>query len=366
MDIRVYDFDFKLLCIMSDAISSSWTIRYNGIGTYEGHFRLRDKVAQIILKEPYIVITEGEKQAVCTAKVAESELLVCGRTVNWLLSKRVIPPFKSRTVFGDTFKGAKEIAEYVLQRTFTAPPKIDEGGCYLENTVDDNRKVGNFTLPSVEGDTTLDRYFWRNSANTADEVIADLCELAGLGHRLYFNVVDKTWDFEFLEGEEKPIILSEHNRNLYDASYTEDIEKLASGGWYEIYSSAASGTDSDGSGADEDETVWRYLKKESDLTGMKYWEAKFSESGLSQAQSAMEKRIKECTLQGTVSGLKYLKDYNLGDTVSAYMRFGNFEKKVKYKIVGINIWYNSDSSGEEPILKQVPLNSSVSPVTQEA
>lgn len=362
MDVRVYDFDFKLLCIMSDAISSSWTIRYNGIGTYEGHFRLNDKVAQIILNESYIVITEGENQAVCTAKVAESELLVCGRTLNWLLSKRVIPPFKSREVFGDEFKGVKEIAKYVLQRTFTAPPKIDDEGCYIENTVDDNKKVSNFILPSVDDDFVLDRYFWRNSANTTDEVIADLCDLAGIGHRLYFNVIDKTWDFEFIKGTEKPIILSEHNRNLYDSSYTEDIENLASGAWYEIYSSAAASTTSNSSGSDEDETVWRYLKTESDLTGMKYWETKFSETGLSQAQSAMEKHIKECTLQGTVCGPKYRKDYNLGDTISAYMRFGSFEKKVSYKVVGINIWYNADSSGEEPILNQV--TSSVLPETQ--
>lgn len=354
MDIRVYDFDFKLLCIMSDAISSSWTVRYNGIGTYEGHFRLNDKVSQAILNETYIVIVEGENQAVCTSKMAEGELLVCGRTVNWLLSKRIMPPFKSREVFGDDFKGIKEISKYVLQRTFTAPPQIGDDGCYIENTVDENRKVSNFILPDTANDFMLNRYFWRNSANSADEVIADLCELADMGHRLYFNVINKTWDFEFLTGTEKPIVISEHNRNLYDSSYTEDIEKLASGAWYEVYGSEISNSDSGSdSGKNEENTVWKYLKKENGLTGMKYWEAKISETGLSQAQSIMEKRKRECTLQGTVRGLKYLRDYNLGDRISAYMRFGSFEKKVKFKVVGINIWYNADSYGEEPILKQL-------------
>ena len=173
-DIRIYDFDFNLLSIMSDIISSSWTIKYNNIGTYEGHFRLNDRICDILLGTPYIILTEGENQAVCTGKIAENELLICGRTLNWLLKKRVLPPFKTREIFGDEFQNPKTILDYVLTRSFLSPPKIDEDGNFIENTVDEKRKVSNFNLSSYIHPEKLTRHFWRNSANSTDEIVHDL------------------------------------------------------------------------------------------------------------------------------------------------------------------------------------------------
>ena len=41
---------------MTDSISSEWHLLYNGVGTYEGHFRLKDEISDIILSNKYIVI----------------------------------------------------------------------------------------------------------------------------------------------------------------------------------------------------------------------------------------------------------------------------------------------------------------------
>lgn len=340
MDIRVYDFDFNLLSIMNDVISSSWCLKYNGIGTYEGHFKLGERTSDILLENKYIILTEGENQAVCTGKIADSELLICGRTLNWLLSKRVMPPFKTGELFGGEYRTPAELIEYVIGCTFISPPEIDENGEWTKNTVDEKRRVDNFNILPMPECEKMNRHFWRNSANTAEDIIADLAELIGAGHRLYFNFREKRWDFEILSGSRRDLVISEKNRNFYDVSYTEEIDEYASGGWYE---------DSN----DDGESVWRYIAGESSDTGMRAWETVLSAAGLSEAEGAMAKKRAEQTVSGTMSRIKYGEDYSMGDTVAVSVSFGGFEKTIQYKIEGMNIWNNENGRGEEPIFKRL-------------
>lgn len=344
-DIRIYDFNFKLLLIISDVISSCWSIKYNGIGTYEGHFRLNDRASDIILKNPYLIITEGENQAVCTGKIAEKELLVAGRTVNWLLSKRVMPPFKTKEIFGEAFKDPKTIIDYILNKRFISPPEIGEDGLFSEDTADSRKAVENFVIYPYSGAGVLNRHFWRNSANSVEEIVHDLCELMDSGHTLIFNPITKTWDFKILCGTERNLIIYEQNRNFYNVTYTEDIENYASGGWYE--------QGSDTSSEDEGENIWKYTGFDDGYSGMMYWETVLSGTGLSEAQSALSSKKREYNIQGTIYRLKYKKDYDLGDIVNVIVQFGDFHKKMRYKITGVNIWYNEGSAGEEPIFTQL-------------
>ena len=346
MDIRVYDFDFNLLCIMSDVISSSWSIKYNAIGTYEGHFKLNDRISDIILSSEYLIITEGKNQAVCTGKIADDELLVCGRTINWLLSKRVIPPFKTRDIFGEEYTDTASVINYVLQRTFLAPPKIGDDGLYIEESLDEKKAVENFVLVSAGKSEKLDRHFWRTGANTAEDVIKDLADITGAGHRLSFNVKEKTWDFEIIYGVQRDFIISDRTRNFSGVTYTEDIENYACGGWYEELPSA---DDESTDGA----AVWKYIEKETQNSGMKYWEAVLGGTGNSEAQSSLSSKQLEFKVQGTVQNLKYMKDYNLGDSIKVRVTFGSFRKEFIYKITGVNIWHNSQGAGEEPVFTKI-------------
>ncbi len=345
MDIRLYDFDFNMLAIMSDCISSSWTIKYRGVGTYEGHFRLADRISDIFLKNRYLVIIEGDNQAICTGKIADGELLVCGRTVNWLLEKRIMPPFKTREIFG-SYSDPYTIGNMVLERTFTAPPEVDEFGMFIADTVDEQKIVENFTMPAKIDAEPLERHFWRNSANSAGEILSDLAEMMGRGYRLFFNIDNKSWDFEYIEGMHRNILLSERQRNIYDVRYTEDLLDSADAGWYEIYS---------GEESDDGETVgkWRYIKKDSDISGMKFWETAFEVSGASKAESTLLGKEITGTVQGTVAKLKYKKDYDLGDELDIMVEYGNFSKIVRCQITGVNIWINKSGRGEEPIFKTV-------------
>jgi len=345
-DIRIYDFDFKLLCIMSDVISSSWHMKYNGIGTYEGHFRLNDRISDIILNTPYIIITEGTKQAICTGKIADRELLVCGRTVNWLLEKRVMPPFKTRDIFGGEYTDTKTIIDYILNTTYINPPLTDENGKFTENTVDSRKKTDNFVIVPYSHTLPLNRHFWRISANTVHDIIYDLTTMMNTGYRLNFNIKSKTWDFEILKGLEKNIIISQDNRNLYDTSYTEDISNYASGGWYQTSTLLEDSSS-------EQEAAWKYISYNDNNTGMKYWETVLSGIDISEAESSLKSKKAEYIINGTISQLKYEKDYNLGDIVNVYIRLGSYTKKMRCLITGVNLWYNETSSGEEPIFKQL-------------
>ncbi len=341
-DIRIYDFNFNLLCIMSDIISSAWTIKYNEIGTYEGHFRLNDRISDILLDTPYIILTEGENQAVCTGKIAENELLICGRTLNWLLRKRVLPPFKTREIFGSDFQDPKTILDFVLTRSFILPPQTDENGLLIENTVDEKKEVPNFTLSPYTHSEKLNRHFWRNSANSVDEITKDLCDIMAVGHRLYFNIYKKSWDFEIILGDTKSLTLSEKHLNFFSASYTEDIENYATAGWYD-----------DGLDSETDQNIWRYISTDDGNRGILYWESVLGGTGESEAQSSLSAKRKNINIQGQVSRLDYGKDYNLGDTLKVLVSFGNFQKTFLYKVIGVNIWQNESNKGQEPILKLI-------------
>lgn len=159
-DIRIYDFEFNLLCIMTDVISSEWHLQYNAVGSYEGHFRLRDRISGVILSHKYIVIVQGDLQAVCTGKiVSDEELTVCGRTVNWILTRRIMPPFKARLIFGEEYTDPETVLLYCLKRAFIEPPRINSSGLEMTGTIDDNKKITNFILPEPIGAEAFTYHF---------------------------------------------------------------------------------------------------------------------------------------------------------------------------------------------------------------
>ena len=190
-DIRIYDFEFNLLCIMPDIISSQWHILYNSVGTYEGVFRLRDNISDIILSNRYLIITQGDYQAICTGKIVKDTLTVCGRTVNWILTKRVRPPFKTRDIFGEEFTTAEEILLYCLRLGLTEPPKIDENGFEIPNSINEDRIIKNFILPNPLGSPKLTNHFWRITAHDLSTLSTDLCQKLNRGHRVIFDIQNK-------------------------------------------------------------------------------------------------------------------------------------------------------------------------------
>lgn len=339
-DIRIYDFEFNLLCIMTDVVTSRWHLLYNGIGTYEGHFRLSDEICDIILKNRYIVITQGDLQAICTGRIAGKDLTVCGRTVNWILTRRVRPPFKSRLIFGEQYTDPETLLLYCLKKGFTEPPKIGDDGLEIENSIDSEKAVSNFVLPEPVGAEPLTYHFWRLTANDLSELTADLCKKLNRGHRVVFDIENKCWRFEFIYPKDNDILLSSSVKSIYDVTYTHDIQKEATGGWYQ-------GGVSD---SEEDTNRWYYISGKNKKQGIYAWDCVLDSSGESQARDTLEKRNIIDSTTAKLRNLEYGKDYGLGDMVSVYVKQGSFEKLSRCMIQGVDIQLTRERSYEEPIL----------------
>lgn len=337
-DIRIYDFEFNLLCIMTDVISSQWHILYNGVGTYEGRFRLADEISDIILANKYIVIIQGELQAICTGRIVDNELTVCGRTVNWIMTKRVRPPFKTSTIF-ENYTDAETILLYCLKKGFTEPPALNEEGIETTN-VDASRVVSNFVIPEPTGVESMSNHFWRISANDVETLCVDLCNKLDRGHRLVFDIINKCWRFEFIYPKKKEFLISKESKTAYEFEYCNDILSEANGGWYASYDSEA-----------EEQTTWHYIKN-GEKKGIYNWDCVLSCSSESEAIDELFKKSETGKIQSRLRNLKFGVDYELGDVVPVYYRYGGISDTQYYLVNGIDIKMTDMDSYEEPILKR--------------
>ncbi len=337
-DIRIYDFEFNLLCIMTDVISSEWHLLYNGVGTYEGHFRLADEISDIILSNRYIVITQGDLQAICTGRIVDDELTVCGRTVNWILTKRVRPPFKTSTIFND-YTDPETILLYCLKKGFTEPPKIGTDGLET-NSIDENRAVLNFIIPEAVGADKMTSHFWRISANSVEDICVDLCNKLNRGHRVVFDIVNKCWRYEFIYPQLNEVLISKESKTAYNFELSDDLQNVANGGWYPQYDSEA-----------DEQTSWHYIKN-ADKSGIYDWDCVLSCSGESEAFDELLKKSDVNTVQSRLRNLKYGVDYKLGDIMPVYYKYGQITSTQYYMVSGVDIRLASADNYEEPILKK--------------
>lgn len=337
-DIRVYDFEFNLLCIMTDVISSEWHLLYNGVGTYEGHFRLRDEISDIILAKRHIVIVQGDLQAICTGRIVNDELTVCGRTVNWILTKRVRPPFKTSEIF-ESYQDPETILLYCLKKGFTEPPTIDENG--VETTkIDKNRVVSDFIIPAPVGAEKMTSHFWRISANDIETICVDLCEKLNRGHRVIFDVINKCWRFEFICPVHNEILIAKESKTAYQFELYDDLQDVANGGWYPKYDSET-----------DENTSWHFIKNGTKV-GIYDWDCVLSCSGESEAWDELIKKSGTTNIQSRLRNLQFGKDYHLGDIMSVYHKYGNISHEESYIVNGVDIKITADDSYEEPILKK--------------
>ena len=65
-DLRFYDYEFNLRHIEPLAESVNWQMYYNGIGQFEAYFSYDSDVVALLTSEPYLVVVQGERQALIT------------------------------------------------------------------------------------------------------------------------------------------------------------------------------------------------------------------------------------------------------------------------------------------------------------
>ncbi len=338
--IRVYDFDYNLLAETEHAFSSEWELKFNGIGSYEGSFDINSEFTRVFAENRYLILCEGDNQAVCVGRKISDKLTVYGRTPEWLLSKRVVMPFKTSEIFGtDTYTDPETIILYLLKEAYKEPKVILEDGT-SSGDVNTNAVTEDFIIPEPIGSQKLTRHFWRNSANPLSDVIKDLCDLWGCGYKLSFNHKNRSWDFSFVFGEKRDIVISKSLKNAYDMSLDDSLLEEANGGIFKVYSTS-----------DEENEAYGYIQDaENENNGMLYWEKILSSaSGVSEAEKFITKSNENVTINCEIDGVVYGKDYFLGDELRVQFEAGPFRTTLRLKVSGVSIVNLASGESIKPI-----------------
>lgn len=317
-DIRFYDFEFRLLHVENQFISSNWNICYNDIGTFEARFDMGSDTLPIVLENDYLIAVQGDFSAVITGKKLDSGLALYGRSCNWLLTKRVTNKFPV-----DTPGIYDPVTNAVLAAFFDAPVVAGEPVDVPEITDERSDKCETF------------------------QVVQEVLAQKNLGHSLEFDYNNARWIFQIRKGNpSNPLVISSVNRNACDVVMSGDSLAFYSEGWYQEKLT-------------EGGTVWKQVRNlsvpEKYRSGMYRFECLLSGSSESEALSALKKARRTDSIQGKTFGIRFGagNDYLLGDEVLVEWQCGNHKKRSRKRIVGVNLWYESGNSGEEPVFEEL-------------
>ncbi len=384
-DVRIYDFEFNLLHIEHDISSCNWSLYENDIGNFEMHFSLKSSLTQIAAENRYLVAVQGDKQAIITGRQFGTEGVIYGRSCNWILTRFCIcEAFDTMAlVESGTIQNAdaQTVCMYLIQKGMGNIPNF----VYVENT-----------------ESAFGEVFLQNKRmTTVFDLVQQCMKQDGGGHGVFFDIEGKQWRFSLTKGKMLERVLSEDSRTAYDSEYVADLQNLFQGGYYErpiinkgdwdvfnnvpylingLAGNYATGykvcLDQDGYTSlnrfgitfyDGDYIVCTTAdgkwKKSSELgniieqikpalSGVYAWETVLDgdceeEAVRSLAQYKENSRI---TLKG--KGFLFGRDYQLGDSVMQRLTKGTFTTSTTRKITGVNLWYEENDVGEQPIFEE--------------
>ncbi len=289
-----YDYEFNLLSCQQKVKSVRWTLYYNDIGSFEAHLPLESEMTEIAGKNSYIVVCDGDKSAIITGVQMNSELVLYGRSCNWLLSKRIMAPQGSKT--GD----AGAICTNAVLSVFS--------------------DVENFAAEEWEQRGSV--VFDKSDSCTAAEYVKECLDMDKLGHCVDFDVKNKRWIFKILCGKRLDLIISEANKNAHDTRLEQDILDAATCGYYE---------------AEADGESRRVLYNPSEQSGIYRWEAQLTAKSAEEAVSELVAMKKCSSVSLTTRGIICGRHYCLGDTLRVQTTKGSFRTTCIKRIVGAEI-----------------------------
>lgn len=377
-DIRIYDFEFNLLHIEHKIKSSYWTYHFNDIGTFEGTFPLSENLLAVLFSSPFLILTQGKRQAIITGKVVDDLICVYGKTVNWILSRRTVSPMDAETLLSEGKIKSKTCGELIRYAVENAFPDISEKRfCFL-----------------CMAESVKEVTYSKNKREYLSFAVKKILEEAGLGHRVVADIKNKQWRLEVYRGKEREEILSSKNRNISNLALTEDCQNYINSGYYEIklcyegtvnpnkelpekdasrYGSYYKISYEEGEnqlsrypeGAylvcdDEEKGSWNvydeipalYKEISGDKSGIYKWEGLLDAENHEDAYHELNEKMYEKKISGENVTLKNKGESILGDTVRLQIEKNGFKTTVRRKIDGIESWFENGNSGEKIIFKE--------------
>ena len=300
--LKVYNFNFELIYAEPSVISTSWAIYYNKVGTFEAHLPLNSELTEITADNTYLVLSEDEKAAILTGREVGEELVLYGRTPNWLLEKRIAP--KTEEVTGE----AGTICNNLVQTAFS---DVDS----FEASV------------APQGQTVTVQ---RSAYKTVETAVSECLALCGMGHKVSFDVAEKKWIFSVFKGAEIPLLISEANKNAYDTAASFDILDLADCGYY--------GEDG-------------YLQ--SSNSGIYRWETVLQAESEQEAEFSLRGKKENGEISLKLRNLRLGQDYNIGDVLRIQIIKGSWRTTEKKQISGVRIIKKGGYSEEIPVFSEI-------------
>lgn len=371
-DIRIYDYAFNLLHIEPDIMSAYWILSYNDIGTFEGTFPLSSGICDVVMNNRYLILVQGEFQAIVTAYLADSCLTVYGKTPNWILTRRTYPAFKT-----------SEMLDL---------PDMKRGTVICSIVSEAFSDVENFMCCDLT-DTSTEEHFWRNARNAVSDIVKEGLSEFSLGHRVRLDLNAKKWIFEVYAGEALPLIVSEANRNLTGVSVSSDAQNFFDSAWYKKelkdngeWDAAASElpavrpsnyasyytikngeetgpkrypngsylvcTDPAGTWRVSSELPELEEKVCGALTGIYSWDTSLSAATEAEAKTELSKKMWSHEVKGDAYHLKFSKDFGLGDTFRVQVKKGTYAETVEKMVSGVEVWWENGNIGEKIKFKE--------------
>ncbi|MBE7028129.1 MAG: hypothetical protein E7407_03740 [Ruminococcaceae bacterium] len=313
-DLRIYDFEFNLLAIETKVISSSWEFFFNDIGKAEIHISRNSEIIPALFDNRYLFITQGEKQAIVTAKQIGRDCVIYGRTPDWIISRRILTPFKS------VLTGNAE----TLIRNLVKNYGFGTDSCFI---LGEKSGISDETEISVKDISCL------------SDVVKDTLSKCNAGRRVYLNIKNKKWVFEVLKERDNPLVICESLKNAYDTEYVFDLQNYFTEGYYNKIKDDGEGTQI----SSIEETA---------QTGMYKWQTPLLASYAVDAENEMLRYKIEENLKLNTRNLLYGEDYNLGDIVTVSIDTENLKRTKKYRIIGAELWNESGDEGQRPIFEE--------------
>ena len=339
-DIIVYDFDFNKKVILTNVQSINYTLYYNAVGTAELHMYINPFLMALLNNNTPLVMVHDDIQWIVTGyKVNINELIVFGRTLNHLFTKRIVVPFVTVDILNPNGMDAQSLVRklltesYLLDRTEYWTGKGNNAKIYDDNhSAVTLKKVDNFVLGEPISGTFTPKAYRRDTVHDLMTLVKEYLDYIAAGHQLYFDIPNRRWVFKAWLGNEIPIVISDDNRTGSDFEKTYEAQDAFNCGIYSKDESEDTPLEYYYYGGKYDDTIPTILRQEASLSGKTEAEARKS----------MATKYAKDTLKASVYRLQYGRDYKLGDILTFQFNYGGVDFTNKMYVKAVSIAWDKD------------------------
>ncbi len=306
---------FELLYNFPKVISGAWTKRFYEPGNFTIKLSAQSEGLQYIKKG--VLVVDGDNCGIISYRSkTDNGIEIRGRDLKGLCNQRlVVPPFvyMAEPTVESGYDRVKGTEEEILRHY---------ANMHLINCTDEARRIPNMILAEHHG-FGADLVWQARFTNLADE-LRNICIYSQLGYDVLFDVINKRYVFDVLQGTDRTqtdswhglAVFSEARGNITALEYTEDATDEVNVAYvlgdgeeerqfvYEAYSNAQSGFDRKESSTTAGGTDTDYVD-EVVSTGIAF---------------VKENKVKEGIDASANTKLQYKKDWFLGDFVTVVVK----------------------------------------------